>query len=139
MITVVLDASVLLAIILPDERSDEGGALVEAAAAGELTVVVPPMASAEVCNGVAVALARRRLTRTEAMDALGLFDDLSIDVVAPRLSLSELLELALAETISVYDATYLALAMQQRGRLSTLDAALGRAARRRGVLYATGS
>jgi len=36
--TVVLDASVLLAIILPDERSGEGVARVEAAAAGELTV-----------------------------------------------------------------------------------------------------
>lgn len=137
MTTVVLDASVLLAVILPDERSDEGAALLEAAAAARLTLVVPPMAPAEVCNGVAVALARGRLTRAEAREVLGVFDELSIDVEVPRLSLVELLDLALAESISVYDATYLALTLQEGAQLSTLDAALGRAAHRRGVLYAT--
>lgn len=134
MTTVVLDASILLAVILPDERSEEGVRLIEAEANGELDLLVPPVAAAEVCNGVAVALARGRLTLDQAVEALQVFDELGIEPEAPGMASPELLELALAESISVYDATYLALALRAQGLLATLDGALARAARRRSAL-----
>lgn len=59
--------------------------------------------------------------------------------IAPDTSLSTEMILARKHRLTVYDATYLALALGENARLATLDEWLAKAAAAEGVLYSPGS
>jgi predicted nucleic acid-binding protein len=125
---VVLDACSALAWCFEDEASEAGDRLFRRA-------VVPPLWHLEIAHIVLSAERRRRLTQTEAQGYLDLLRQLRIDTDAapPERARADTLHLAREQALSVYDASYLDLAMRRRLPLATLDTGLQRAARAVGV------
>jgi predicted nucleic acid-binding protein len=133
----VLDASITLGWCFEDEGGGE--ALAALARARTEAVHVPAVWPLEVGNALVVAGRRKRLNEAEAARFLELVGALSIQVEPPPLvsQLPSLLALARAHRISVYDASYLDLALRMGAPLATLDAALAAAARASGVELVT--
>lgn len=123
----VVDASVLLAVLLPDETLPAEAFVTDLIAGGALA---PAHCATEVCNGLLVAHRRGRITRGEMM--LALSDAAAFRIAsAPRDRFAvpaEVMTLALVHKLSVYDAAYLELARRSGLRLATFDSALRMAA-----------
>lgn len=128
---IVVDASVLAKIVVHEEESDDvTSALAQAAEAG-LPLLVLPLTRFEVGN-VLVKLARRSGSGVAGADIDGLVEH-SLALVETREPPPGAGKLATAHGLSYYDASYLALAVRERGRrLWTFDAKLGRAAEAEG-------
>jgi predicted nucleic acid-binding protein len=124
-VPVVVDASVALAWILPDERP---AALAALQRIRDDEGVAPALWWYEMRNGLVVNERRGRLTLEETERALR---DLSSLTIAIDRSPDEEAVMALARRhrLTVYDAAYLELAMRRNLPLATLDAALVQAAR----------
>jgi predicted nucleic acid-binding protein len=125
---VVVDASVALGV-LSGEEGLEG--VIRSWSRGRRYLMVPPVFWIEVAN---VLVRRRRLSAVDAIHDLGTLRAAGI-VVADRGfgGLEAALVLADRHGLSVYDATYLWLALDVDGELATFDKALITAARAEGV------
>ncbi|HXP84008.1 MAG TPA: type II toxin-antitoxin system VapC family toxin [Bryobacteraceae bacterium] len=131
----VLDASVTLAWCFPDE--DPSYAVFTRNAARESELIAPSLWPFEVANGLLVAERKRRLKPGDAGRFLGLLDALDVDVeLASTAIAAACVAIARNHSLSVYDASYLELAVRRKSRLATLDGALAKAARNTGVLLA---
>lgn len=125
---VVLDASFVLAWLLPDEQS----AVVEELFADPGSYfLAPDLLRYEIVNALVVGQRRRRIDASEARTALALFNLAPIGLLRP--SASSVLELSESHNLSAYDAAYLAVAASQGARLASLDARLAAAAAVLGV------
>ncbi len=129
----VLDCSVTMAWIFPDEATDVTDRLRDALL--ETRAFVPALWPVETANALLVATRRRRITQDEWSGIRAHLDALPIEVdpVSASRTWGVALDLASAHGISVYDATYLELAMRLRMPLTTLDRDLEAAARSAGV------
>ena len=134
MTAAVVDASMAFAWILPSQASSSAETLLQRIEAGD-EAVVPPLWFLEVANGLLVAERRKTMAPSERrlalehLSALGLtVDEANVRVAFDRTS-------ALAEQfdLSVYDATYLELAIRRSLPLATRDRALQSAAERSGI------
>jgi predicted nucleic acid-binding protein len=123
-VPVVVDASVALAWILPDERP---AALAALQRIRDDEGLAPALWWYEMRNGLVVNERRGRLSLEETERALR---DLSSLTIAIDRSPDEAAVMALARRhrLTVYDAAYLELAMRRNLPLATLDAQLARAA-----------
>jgi len=130
----VVDSSVALALVLPDERSSRAEALLRARRRPSL--IAPPLWIYETANALAVAVRRHRLPEAALSEAWDLLEALAVEIdarVDPALSRA-VQALALATGLSAYDAAYLELAERRApARLATLDDQLARAAASRGI------
>jgi len=117
----VLDCSVALAWVLPDENEAHAAALL--ARLSTERAIVPQVWSLEVSNGLLVAERRGRLKAAEVERAIGAIDALPIEVDAGThaRALHQTRELAVAHRLTSYDAAYLELALRFRLPLATLD------------------
>ena len=91
----------------------------------------------EASNVLLMAQRRGRIDRETMQERLGLLDMLPIetdDTVSGTVWRSSVLTLADVEALTFYDAIYLELAIRRGLPLASSDAALRRAARRRGVV-----
>lgn len=125
----VADASVTLAWCFPDEATPWTESLLDRVAQGE-QVIAPAHWPTEVSNGLLMALRRKRIDRLRADWFLDTLSSLST-AVEPPLSMAQaksVFELAVQHTLTLYDATYLDLALRMALPLATLDGALRRAA-----------
>ncbi|MGD8277853.1 MAG: type II toxin-antitoxin system VapC family toxin [Gemmatimonadota bacterium] len=120
----VIDASVSLKWVIPESHSSEADRLRQAQAAGKLQLHVPELWIAETGNALWVRTRRGlplRLSRAEAARALTEL----MAVGLRRHRHADLVELALVLAcdagMTVYDATYLALAVRERVPLVTAD------------------
>jgi len=132
----VLDASVAVVWHLEDEDSEYSERmLVRLNTEGALTPSIWPM---ELANVLLVAERRGRLLREKVTAALNLSLSLPVSVqsVTTEALFTSILDLARNEGLSVYDATYLDLAMRESLPLATLDNDLRAAASRVGVALA---
>lgn len=129
---IVLDASVVLAWLLPDERSDAAERLLARAVREQLRA--PSLLLVEVANALLQAERRERLRRSVRLELFDAFTSLPM-VVEPIAAeaTGRALELATLESLTVYDACCLELALARDCALATFDEALGQAARARGV------
>lgn len=128
---VVLDTSVAMSWVLPDELSDVTKSLKSHAESPGVNLVVPPIFWPEVENVLVMAVRRFRIDAEwaeAALDALIAFDITEYDV-AP----AQVLRGALADHLSAYDTQYLALARETSGSLWTVDQRLAQSARVRGI------
>lgn len=129
----VLDSSVALAWVLPRQQTARTKTiLAQTTDMGALTTTLWPI---EVANILLVYERRGQMTTAERINALGLFADLPVtvdDQTAAR-AWGTAFDLALAHKLTVYDATYLELALRSGLPLATLDADLCRAATSLGV------
>jgi predicted nucleic acid-binding protein len=135
-LSLVLDASMTLAWQF--KRVDPGEVLIAEKALEALSTVqavVPALWFAEVANGV---LRGERQGAISSAQTTSFLNDLSeaeivADEVSPRGRQASVLDLARNYGLTVYDATYLELAMRRAATLATFDRKLAEAARSAGV------
>lgn len=129
----VLDCSVAMSWVFPDEATEDTDQLRESLVAGR--AFVPALWPIEVANVLLVATRRRRIDRdewpriTRNLGALPIV----IDSVSTSRIWDEVLDVASAHRLSAYDAMYLELAIRMQLPLATLDRALAAAGRVAGV------
>jgi predicted nucleic acid-binding protein len=117
----VLDSSVALAWVLPDESNADADELLE-----RLIVegaVVPPIWPLEVGNVLLVALRRGRIRQEELeamVERLALLP-IDVDIEATDHALAGVVLLAAQLGLTTYDAAYLDLAQRRNLPLATLD------------------
>lgn len=126
--TAVVDASVAVILAMPDEKSELADEIFEQYARGRLDLAAPSLWPYEIANALSRAVARGRITGSEGDSWLQTLLNMDIewigfDQLAPRVW-----ELALTRAVTVYDASYIALAEARECELYTCDAQLARAA-----------
>lgn len=125
----VLDASVLIAALLPDEADAEAATdLLEQLE--DVGAVVPALWPTEVANGLLVAARRQRIQDIRIPEALAEVALLPIEIESadPAILWSGPLALALRHKLTLYDAAYLELAQRLGLPLASFDRALRAAA-----------
>lgn len=130
----VVDSSVAAAWCFEDEQTDPMLVLLERLRAGE-RAVVPALWSFEIANTLWAARRNGRVTAEEAADCLDLLRVLPIEVEfePPARVFDSVTSVATRYDITVYDASYLELAIRDGLPLATLDQRLARAAQEAGV------
>lgn len=129
----VLDCSVALAWIIPDETTDDASALLMRLK--DEGAWVPALWWLELANALLTAKRSRRVNATQIERACTDLQALPIEVDSDThtLAAGELLELADRYGLTVYDAAYLELAKRRRLPLATLDRKLRTACGRAGI------
>ena len=130
----VVDASMGLAWVCPGQATLESDGLLHQLKDG-VTLLVPGLWFQEMANALLVLERRRKLTAGERREALATLRVLNLkpDFDGALRAFGEVSELAEAQGLSVYDATYLELALREHAPLATKDEALRAAARKCGV------
>ena len=129
--TLVLDASMAVSFVLADEFTAKSKRALAAVAADG--AVVPTLWDLEVVNALASAERRGRLTPAAMTNGLNGLTRLPINRDHRPVDHLRLTALMREFAISGYDATYLALALDDNLALATLDDRLGHAATKAGV------
>ena len=127
--TFILDASVALAFVLPDEGTPVAQRLLSTVVHEE--VIVPSLWHYEVASGLHNASVRGRLSQADATQALVVLSGLPLRIERP--DPVHLIDLARELQLSVYDSSYLSLCLKERAPIATLDDRLADAARATGV------
>lgn len=128
----VLDSSIVIAWLLPDERDDAADAIF--ARFEDEVAVAPTLLRCEVANALLIANRRQRITELGRAEALAKFEEYTIrfEDIGP-IQLRESVDLGVRYGLTVYDAAYLQCASAYRATLCTFDVVLLRAARGHGV------
>ncbi len=130
----VLDASIAFAWVYPCQASPASETLLEFVESGTVAVV-PSLWFLEVSNGLLAAQRRKLITtaeRRQALDGLSALA-LAVDDHDPRSAFGRTTTLAEQHGLSVYDATYLEVALRRSLPLGSKDRALLAVARQCGV------
>jgi predicted nucleic acid-binding protein len=128
-LSIVLDCSVAMNWLMPDESSPFAEEVLERVALDG--AFVPPLFKVEVGNALLLAVRRKRITpgtRRMAFDRIGALP-LKEDGQGAAHVWTDCVDLADKHGLSLYDATYLELAIRLRKPLATLDDRLADAAR----------
>ena len=127
MTRIVLDAGVAAKWWLPPEPgTPDAVALFVRHAAGAVVFVVPDLFWSEAANVFWKAAGRRRMTTDEARTAFAHLAQTHCTTVPTPPLLPQALDLALRYRCSVYDAVYVATALESGAVLVTADEALAR-------------
>ena len=131
----VVDPSVALAWLLPDEASPLADAFRRAIERGGTDAWIPGHWWLEVTNGLLMAERRKRITAAEVTQALALINALPLEEDAHTAEHASAATLALARKhgLTIYDAAYLELAQRLGAVLVSSDAALLKAAKKEGT------
>lgn len=123
----VLDCSVTLSWLLPDERGEATDALVDELA--HTTAIAPAIWPYEVANALLVAQRRARIGNDDIVRVRRALAALPVEVeaVARDHVLSAVSDLGRRLDVTSYDAAYIELAARRRLPLATLDARLRKA------------
>lgn len=126
--SVVIDSSVALNWVMPDEDRTKSEALLDGVAS--TGAIVPPLFRIEVGNSLLISVRRKRISADYIHDALDLIRQLPlrIDDSGADYVWSGTIEIAAAHRLTLNDATYLELAVRLELPLATLDAKLAHAA-----------
>ncbi|HEY9010364.1 MAG TPA: type II toxin-antitoxin system VapC family toxin [Devosia sp.] len=130
---IVIDASIALAWTYDDERTDVVAAIFQRVARfGAIAPAIWPM---EIANSFNVAVRKERITRPYRDELVANFIRLAIEVEHQPSTTYwyEILNLADRHNLTIYDASYLELAMRRQLPLATLDKELIAAALAEGV------
>ena len=129
----VLDCSVAMAWVFPDEASEATDRLRDSLI--DDRAFVPSLWPVEVGSVLLTATRRGRIDMSEWLVICASLDALPIEIepVSASLVWEHALALANRYDLSVYDATYIELALRMRLPLATLDQSLATAAQTAGV------
>lgn len=117
---VVVDTSVVLSLIMPDEEPpEEIRTTFQRYLKGEVAFFAPPLLRLEVCNALRSAFLSKRVTKATVKELLKKFTGVPIEFV--EVSLEDTLENSLEKGISAYDATFYTLAKSKNCKLLSLD------------------
>ena len=130
----IVDCSVALAWVFGNQATEYTRELLMKQRRGA-ALVVPSLWYYEVANGLVVGLRRRLLTADNHADALRFFKSLRLtrDDEGVEEAFSVTSTLSQRYGLTVYDASYLELALRRRIPFATRDVALQAAARKSGV------
>ena len=128
----VLDSSVAIAWALPDETKAYRPWLLRLKT--EIGAA-PAIWFPETSNSILMAQRRGRIDGDDVREALGLLAGLAVQLDEDGIAFSwdRTFELARSQNLTVYDASYIELAMRKDLPLLTLDAAMRGAAERLGI------
>jgi predicted nucleic acid-binding protein len=123
---VVLDCSIVLAHLMPDEESAYASEVLYSLV--DRQALVPAVWPLEVANALLVAHRRGRIAKGGFYDALRRIEDLRFleDHTSCRVVLNDMIRLAEQYGLSSYDASYLELAIRARLPVATLDEKLSK-------------
>jgi predicted nucleic acid-binding protein len=130
----VVDASLGLAWVHPAQATEQTNTLLQELK-GDVHLVVPALWFQEMANALLVLERRKRINANERREALSTLQALGAkpDLEGALLAFGRISELAEVHGLSVYDATYLELALREQVPLGTKDEALQAAAKQHGV------
>jgi predicted nucleic acid-binding protein len=117
MTTLAVDASVVAKWFFPEEHSSAARRLLSA----RRTLLAPDLIWSEVGNVVWKRVRRGELTPGEAAELIADLIRMPLRIAPTQGLAAPALELAIASDRTVYDCTYLALAIHRRCRLATAD------------------
>jgi predicted nucleic acid-binding protein len=129
-LTFVLDASVTLAFVFPDER--DAAAIAVAASLQQHGAIAPILWAWEVQNAILVSERRGRILKSRAMELIADVGALPVEL-EPGPTFGVEASFALRFGLSIYDAIYLELAFRHGIALATRDRALQAAAHELGL------
>ena len=129
----VIDASVLCCALLPDETTAHASTLLTAV--GEQGALAPSLWLLEAANALTFAMRRGRIGRGYRDEAIANLLRLPVFSIAiePDHIITRVVRLADAHRLTIYDASYLAVALEKGVPLATLDESLAAAAQRERV------
>ena len=135
MTAIVLDSSAILPLFLRDESDTYSQAVLQEAAEGARLLSLS-LCLSEFGNTIGVAIRRGRLTEAQAAYAhRGLFLlPVEFQAFVDSSTMALIHGLAQRHRLSFYDASYLALAINEGARIASLDDALKDAAKAEGVV-----
>jgi predicted nucleic acid-binding protein len=113
----VVDASVVLKWFFPETQSDAARRLLDAAH----QYVAPDLLFPEVGNAVWKRVRRGELTSDEGQRLIGDIANVAVETIATRGLIGDAFAIATASGQTVYDSTYLALAVRLDTQLVTAD------------------
>ena len=116
---VVVDASFILAFLLPDERVEQVDEIFDLYEAGKIALLSTKLLPFEILNGLRNSMLRRRITKFVASGLLSEFFRLKITF--EEIEYEKMFLLSLKADLSVYDASYVFLARSKSVPLFTLD------------------
>lgn len=116
---VIIDASIALAFLLPDERKQEIDLIFLSLTKNKIKILVPGIFYYEVLNGIRSAVLRKRISLRLAKNLLKRF--LKFKIINKSVNWEKTFELALKKKISFYDAAYLWLSKEEKIPLFSLD------------------
>ncbi len=130
----VLDSSVAISWLLEDEKTEPTEEILSSLGAGACANA-PRLLRYEVANGLLLACRRGRLSEKQLSDTLYFWDRLPIilDDDSERFTASTTCQLALQYQLTIYDASYIELAMRLVVPLATLDKRLQEVGQRLGI------
>jgi predicted nucleic acid-binding protein len=128
----ILDSSLSAAWCFPGEATEHTNGILQALS-GSAEAVAPRLWTYEIRNSVLMGVRRKRITSAKAAEFLGLLESLPIQLSDPQ-SYDAVFEIAQTDSLTVYDAAYLELAIREKLPLASLDQALCRAAVQNGVM-----
>jgi len=136
-VTLVVDASLLLACVLPDESSDAAvAAVAEQLRSGE-ALLAPFHLPVELLSGIEQAARRGRVKKEDRVGTYAAAIEPGIELVTLPVegdrSTPPLFELVDRSGLRAYDGLYIQLALARRAPLASLDDALRRAAVMKGI------
>ncbi|MFW6161961.1 MAG: type II toxin-antitoxin system VapC family toxin [Planctomycetota bacterium] len=118
----VIDSSVSVAWVLPDERSDDSERLLGLIVRREVRVAAPELWHYEVLNVLRTAVLRGRIDERQAREAATVLSRLPVESVPPATQgHSEIVAAAMELCLSAYDAAYFTLARTRGNDLVTAD------------------
>ena len=121
----VIDSSALLSEILPNEETPaQIVEIFEKYNALKQSFIAPPLLSYEVTNSLRSAVLQKKITDQLSRELLSEYLRMSIILIEPHFP--TVLHLAILHKLSAYDASYLALAVDHKIPLVTLDRKLSR-------------
>jgi predicted nucleic acid-binding protein len=127
----VVDASIALTWCFEDEVTADTEAI--GTRVDSEGAVVPHLWRLEIANALLLAERRGRLDRAKLEQRLELLAALPVSTDTDIHAWADTLLLARAQRLTLYDATYLELAIRRNLELATLDRDLQRAARKMGI------
>lgn len=131
LIVLVVDASIALTWCFEDEVTADTEAI--GTRVDSEGAVVPHLWRLEIANALLLAERRGRLDRAKLEQRLELLAALPVSTDTDIHAWADTLLLARAQRLTLYDATYLELAIRRNLELATLDRDLQRAARKMGI------
>lgn len=118
----VVDASFVLAFLLPDEKKKSTDEVFRAYIEGEISLISVPLLTYEVLNSLRSAFLQKRFNLK--LCAQLPFDFLNLKITEISVDHKKVFQEALKKNLSVYDASYLVLAKEKKIPLLTKDEAL---------------
>ena len=129
----VLDSSLALAWVLPDEFSERADEFLDQLTPSS-SFWVPSLWWYEVSNALVMAQKRNRIKEVDRLQAIDLLNQLPLQTDFPHIEISRYIqELAFSYSITAYDSSYLELGLRKNLGLATFDNRLRKAAEEAGL------